>query len=186
MKYKIKELKTEYYLLSLHGDDLTRDFNKAKIFDTVIISPKYEDNDDYLIITCPEGDIADKVRSTLQGVYPTRMTATECRASLVEDNIAPITPRQKILENAIQLICKSRQEEYGPPSESFAMIANLWDIYLKGRELRSGGSSPITPGDVAIMNILQKIVRLIQSPDNIDSWTDIAGYAALGGECVQK
>lgn len=115
------------------------------------------------------------------------------KSMLRDDETCPEgkTDRQKILEKAIELICESRQEEYGPPSESFAMIANLWDVYLRGKYEAStkGDGISIVPCvqsvDVAVLNILQKVVRLIQSPDNIDTWTDIAGYAALGGECVK-
>jgi hypothetical protein len=33
---------------------------------------------------------------------------------------------------------------------------------------------------------LVKIARLANSPDHMDSWIDIAGYAACGGEIAAK
>ena len=35
---------------------------------------------------------------------------------------------------------------------------------------------------MAIVMIQVKIARLQESPDHVDSWTDIAGYAALGAQ----
>jgi len=38
------------------------------------------------------------------------------------------------------------------------------------------------PTDVAQMMVLMKIARLENSPTHMDSWIDVAGYAACGGE----
>ena len=32
------------------------------------------------------------------------------------------------------------------------------------------------------MYVMVKIARLVKTPSHIDSWTDLAGYAGLGGE----
>lgn len=40
----------------------------------------------------------------------------------------------------------------------------------------------VSSGDVAALLALMKIARLAHSPDHADSWTDLAGYAALGAE----
>lgn len=80
--------------------------------------------------------------------------------------------RQKILEEAITIITKDRTTTHGNPEDNFAIIAKLWSVYL-GREVSSK--------DVAVMNILQKVSRLLTSPNHRDNWIDIAGYAACGG-----
>ncbi len=42
----------------------------------------------------------------------------------------------------------------------------------------------IEPHDVAVLVLLLKVARLINSPEHMDNWTDIAGYAACGWEAV--
>ena len=66
-----------------------------------------------------------------------------------------------------------RQENYGHPSRNFARIARLWNAYLQGYY----SDVNISNEDVAIMMILMKVARLIETPDHEDSIVDIAGYA---------
>jgi hypothetical protein len=40
--------------------------------------------------------------------------------------------------------------------------------------------------DVCAMNILQKLSRLRHTPDHVDSWRDIAGYAANALEIIER
>jgi hypothetical protein len=40
----------------------------------------------------------------------------------------------------------------------------------------------LKPADVAQMMALMKIARLENDPSHLDSWTDLAGYAACGAE----
>ena len=44
----------------------------------------------------------------------------------------------------------------------------------------------IEPEDVAIMMGMLKIARLASNPQHMDSWVDLAGYAACGGEIAGK
>lgn len=67
----------------------------------------------------------------------------------------------------------TRQENYGSPEDNFRRIADLWTDYL---------NRGIEPHDVAIMMILMKAARLMNNPSHLDSWIDIAGYAANGCE----
>lgn len=71
-----------------------------------------------------------------------------------------------------------RTDDYGTPMENHKRIADLWSAYF------SGTKSDVRPHDVAVAMILAKIARLEQSPKHKDSWTDIAGYAAVGWEIV--
>lgn len=87
--------------------------------------------------------------------------------------------RSELLQDASQLVNGARNDAYGSPSANQKAIADLWRAYLSGvDELRDS--------DVAVLNILQKIARLQQSPAHHDSWVDIAGYAAVGFEVSQK
>lgn len=81
--------------------------------------------------------------------------------------------REEILARAKDIVSGDRDKEYGSPENSFQQIANLWQAYLK---------IPIDNRDVANMMVLFKIARLQYRPDHEDSWVDIAGYAACGGE----
>ena len=45
-----------------------------------------------------------------------------------------------------------------------------------------GADVCILPETVALMMALLKVARLIKSPEHLDSWVDLAGYAACGGE----
>lgn len=81
--------------------------------------------------------------------------------------------REEILDEAKRLVCGDREETHGSPAENFARIAKLWSAY-KGVEF--------TPEDVAAMSILTKVSRLASNPRHLDSWVDVAGYSANGGE----
>lgn len=83
------------------------------------------------------------------------------------------TDRQRLLTYAAELIHGDRNESYDEPWLNFTRIADLWSAYL-GAEIK--------PHDVAVLNVLQKVARLMHTPGHYDSWVDIAGYAACGYE----
>jgi len=86
--------------------------------------------------------------------------------------------RQALLGEAIRLVTGDRNNQYGPPTQDFDRTAILWSAYLDGRRI-------LQAHDVAAMMILLKLSRISWDPKNRDSWTDIAGYAACGYECVE-
>jgi len=86
--------------------------------------------------------------------------------------------RTEILEQANAVVKGEREDTYGGPEDSFRLIAGLWAMYLS----RGGDTIRISSEDVAAMMALLKIARLSQAPDHLDSWIDLAGYAACGGE----
>lgn len=107
--------------------------------------------------------------------------------------------RKEILTTAEKMVSGARQDDYGKPENSFAMIAELWSIYLKYRQRITGihltvrrrstegiereiGKNDLRPEDVAVMMILLKIARVAGGHGKSDNWVDIAGYAACGGE----
>lgn len=90
--------------------------------------------------------------------------------------------REDILKKAKECVCGQREQDYGSPENSFATIAALWEAYLMARHPAVWASIKITPKDVAAMMALLKIARIAGGNGTDDSWIDLAGYAACGGE----
>ena len=81
--------------------------------------------------------------------------------------------REEILHKAEQIINGKRAADYGEAYENHERIANLWSVILE---------TDVTPEQVYQCMIAVKLARLIVTPAHEDSWLDICGYAALGGE----
>lgn len=80
-----------------------------------------------------------------------------------------------VLDKAKELVTGDRQKKYGNPSINFERIIGGWTLIL-GHE--------ITQAQLVQMMIWMKVARLQEDPNHMDSWIDIAGYAACGGEVV--
>lgn len=80
--------------------------------------------------------------------------------------------RAEILEAARVCVCGERERDYGSPEDSFALIGKLWSAYM---------GVPVSPKDVAMCMALLKVAR-IKAGDKVDSFVDLAGYAACAGE----
>lgn len=78
-----------------------------------------------------------------------------------------------ILEEADKTINGERQDQYGSPEDSFALIANYWSVYL---------DTFITPRDVARMMTLFKIARMHGQKESRDNWRDAIGYLAIDAD----
>lgn len=89
-----------------------------------------------------------------------------------------MTTRSEVLSTADHLISKDRADVYGPPRQPFGRIGALWGAML--------GTDAIPPETVALMLVQLKVSRIVSSPGNEDSWVDLAGYAALGGELATE
>lgn len=81
--------------------------------------------------------------------------------------------RKWILEQAAKAVLGDRDHQYGSPENNFYTIASLWSVYL---------GKKITEVDVAMLMALLKIARIKSGTGSIDSFVDLAGYAACGGE----
>lgn len=90
--------------------------------------------------------------------------------------------RKEILETAVACVCGQREEDYGSPEDNFTVIAALWEIYLKAKCLSPSASVCVMAEDVAVMMALLKIARIATGRSKPDSYVDLAGYAACGGE----
>ena len=83
--------------------------------------------------------------------------------------------RQFFLKTAEQLINGPRAKEYGPARKNHERIAQIWSIILE---------QDITPEQVVACIVGLKLARLSEDMTKDDSWVDIIGYAALGGEII--
>lgn len=77
----------------------------------------------------------------------------------------------------VAAIVDQRGKSYGSSRENFGRIAELWTSYKGTKFSRE---------DVAILFILAKVARLVETPGHKDSLLDIAGYAALAIEAEQE
>ena len=84
--------------------------------------------------------------------------------------------RQEVLDRASERI-RGRADVHGPPEHSFERIAALWSAYM--------GHTTFTPSHVAAMLALLKIARVRNNEAALDSWVDLAGYAACGAELAE-
>lgn len=66
-----------------------------------------------------------------------------------------------------------RKQDYGSALESFEKIAKLWSVIL---------DVEVSAEQVALCMAMVKMGRLRNTPNHTDSWIDIIGYAALGGQ----
>ena len=92
-----------------------------------------------------------------------------------------LSPRQDMLRTVERLVSNNRNLDYGEPVQNMARTAEMLAAYLgkrTGRELEAT--------DVAAFGIILKLGRLAENPTHKDSWQDVAGYASIGFECVEK
>jgi hypothetical protein len=81
--------------------------------------------------------------------------------------------RAEILDAAKEYVTKDRAATHGDAEANFGLIAAYWSAHL---------NKNIKPHDVAVMMTLFKLARMKSNPAHVDSATDAAGYAAIGGE----
>ena len=86
--------------------------------------------------------------------------------------------RPDILDAAKTCVTGKREQDYGSPENNFNAIAALWNAYL--------GGDYVDTVDVAMMMALLKIARIKSGTGTADSFVDLAGYAACGGEIATR
>jgi hypothetical protein len=97
------------------------------------------------------------------------------------------------LGEAKATICGERQDQYGNPEDSFALVAKYWSTYLievQKKVLIAHGFDPaeyklvdlLTSLDVDHMMILFKVARCQGQKLKRDSYVDICGYAAIAAD----
>lgn len=94
-------------------------------------------------------------------------------------NQTPTERRRDALKKAEACVCQDRQSSYGDAEDNFARIAALASVALADRLKR-----PLDAVDVALFMACVKLGRLAYDRGNLDSWVDLAGYAACGAGIV--
>ncbi len=89
--------------------------------------------------------------------------------------------RKDLLKEVEKCVCAERQNTYGDAEDNFEVIAKLVTIMLQGKLVEK-----ITALDIAKINACIKMARIITSPEHLDNWIDLAGYAVCGGGIVMK
>lgn len=72
---------------------------------------------------------------------------------------------------------------YGKAEDNFDRIAARWRVHLKNR---FGLDIALDAVSVALMMADMKLARLEHQPGHLDSYVDLAGYAACGAEIAAK
>lgn len=90
--------------------------------------------------------------------------------------------KEELLDRAKATVA-DRGLNYGKPKDNFARIARYWNVHLQNRY---GEPTAIDAVDVALMMNLMKVARLDNEPRHLDSWIDMAGYAACGANIICK
>ena len=76
------------------------------------------------------------------------------------------------LEAAIHAVAE-RGENYGDARQNHTRIAAMWSVVL---------GKTLTNEHVVMCMTCLKVARLMETPEHVDSWVDIAGYGACGAE----
>lgn len=103
-------------------------------------------------------------------------------------SFAPAEKRKRVLDDAIDAVCRDRCEMYGEVEDNFGVIAELWNAYLNAGLPEGACKVDLGAKRVAEMMILFKVGRAATAmEDHRDTYVDIAGYAACaGGVCDEK
>ena len=118
-------------------------------------------------------------RNEKQHYFHSVFNNDDTQISINEAKVIMGKPRPKnrgwFLDEARVLINGPRAKDYGESQINHERIATMWSIICK---------TEITPEQVIACMIALKLSRLSEDITKSDSWVDIIGYAALGGEMV--
>ena len=85
--------------------------------------------------------------------------------------------RAECLDAARTTVTGQREKDYGTPEDNFGRTALMWTAVL---------GVTVSASDVALCLAALKIARLSVNPSHVDSWVDMAGYAACGAEVATR
>lgn len=88
-----------------------------------------------------------------------------------------------LCEQAAKIVGGARMGAYGKPEDNFERIAILDDA-LDACLATVPHGHVNGKVKVALRNIMQKVARIVATPNHTDSWRDIAGYADCGARCA--
>lgn len=95
----------------------------------------------------------------------------------------------EILARASDLATGDRAKVYGSPWENLTNCAGLWQAYFEGKygdRVVDPMQFTISAEDVAMLNLLQKIARTFNRKISMDTYIDMAAYAAIAGEVATE
>jgi hypothetical protein len=82
-----------------------------------------------------------------------------------------MTDRLNQFNSAINVVTDQRGAVYGHPKDDFSRVVRLKDVVAECQH-------PLARHVLEMLCV--KIARLINCPDHVDSWVDIAGYSRTG------
>jgi len=94
--------------------------------------------------------------------------------------------RGKILRKALDIINGERQDQYGKPEDSFALIGKYWTEFLKANGVIACDKVNISNKEVAEMMMLFKIARMSGQKPSLDNYLDLVGYAGIAADMVEE
>ena len=124
--------------------------------------------------TCPLAVVPGCMNKLIREARKLSLSLLEKQNAYARQEPEPWT-RKRVLSEAERCVCGQREQDYGEPEDSFQKIGTFWTAYLNY-------AVKIDAEDVAAMMALLKIARISENPQHMDSWVDLAGYAACGGE----
>ena len=90
------------------------------------------------------------------------------------DSVSEAPPAKSLLNEfdaAHASVTLDRRDIYGPPIDTYRRIAALRSVV---------DECPDPQIREILGMIITKVARLVQTPEHLDSWVDVAGYARCG------
>lgn len=87
------------------------------------------------------------------------------------------TQRERLLDEAREIITQGRNRAYGEPEDNSSRIAEFWNAFLRTR--KDADPTRLAPYEVFVLMTLMKIARIQYDPSNYDSYLDAAAYMAV-------
>lgn len=84
--------------------------------------------------------------------------------------------------NKLREVLLDRGKDYGTPRQNHGIVADLFNVFLS----HHSRSENLEPEDTMVMMMLIKIARLCTTPEHVDSYLDIAGYAICALDAMKE
>ena len=86
---------------------------------------------------------------------------------------------------SVEETLENRGEVYGDYLGGTTLRSDIYNgILMRYAEVNDRQMDPVNA--VMIFDIVNKLVRLSTTPDHLDTWLDIAGYATLAKEALNE